>query len=299
MSGWFWLLAGALVLPPLGQRLSGRVARSVPRARRSLTTAWLVLSLAFWSALALQGGRQGGAPQGGGWSGGTIAWILAAGLLWVEGWTLHGLARRRVLQSPGAMRGASDVAPLFSGETEPSPAPPWPGEIADALLDRIRQCERVPVERIMTPREEILFSEIRQPVGSALSAMRHSGRSRVPVVTAGSLDQVVGIVHAKDLVPLALGESSGDGLRRHLRRWLRVPRGQSIARLLEDFRGARVHVGIIGDAMGRTLGLVTLGDIFRFLAGAGPIGEDGGRGSDGPPRDRGREDVPDDLGETR
>ena len=59
-----------------------------------------------------------------------------------------------------------------------------------------------------------------------------------------------------------------------------MPRGQPVARLLEDFRRHRVHIGIVTDPMGATLGLVTVTDVFRFIAGteepgdrAAPAGE--------------------------
>jgi CBS domain containing-hemolysin-like protein len=263
MTAWPWLLGPALVLPPLGQRLALAVAHRLPRWRRLLSAAWVVASIALWGSLALSVHAR--APE---WGGRAVVLILMAGLLWVEGWTLHALTRRRSLEAGSAR---ADLG--LDGPPAAPPRPdaiPWPGEVADALLDRIRQCDQVPVERIMTPREAIVFAEIRQPVGEVLELMRRSGRSRIPVASAGSLDQILGVAHAKDLVPLVPAGGRDEVLRRHLRRWLRVPRGQSIAGLLEDFRSARVHIGIVGDSMGRTLGLVTLGDIFRFLAGAAP-----------------------------
>jgi CBS domain containing-hemolysin-like protein len=104
-------------------------------------------------------------------------------------------------------------------------------------------------------------------LADAVERMRASGRARLPITVDGSLDRILGVVHAKDLVPIVVDGGIASPLRRHVRRCLRVPRDQPVARLLADFRRNRVHFGIVIDPLGRTLGLVTMGDVFAHLAG--------------------------------
>jgi CBS domain containing-hemolysin-like protein len=142
---------------------------------------------------------------------------------------------------------------------------PLPAE-ARLLLRRILRLEQVTVEEILTPRDRIVFADSTEPLATALRRMRSTGRSRLPVA-AGSPDRVLGVLHAKDLFPLVLGGERPASQRRHLRRYLSVPQGQSAARLLEDFRQHRVHIGLVSDPLGATTGLVTVTDVFRFLTG--------------------------------
>jgi CBS domain-containing protein len=250
MSLWPLWLAAALLVPPLGRILSA--ASGGRRGSRILELLWTLGSVYLWANLAWAAGERGEGRT----DGGAVAFLILAGLLYLElvalwGWPRPGRA------SPPERSETAGAGPR---------ALPNPPE-AEALLGRILELERIPCEAIMTPRDRIVWVDEAAPAGAALSRLREAGRSRAPVVSGGSLDRVVGIAHAKDLLPQVLESGAESPVRRHLRRVLRVPRTASAAQLLEDFRRNRVHLAIVGDALGGTLGLVTLGDVFLVLAG--------------------------------
>ena len=268
----------ALLLPWVG-RWSG--------ARASLLTRWinglLHLSIvaawtggAFWLALPADLRPLHGGPA---MRWGTFALVLAGGFLYTE--LIYFFPRRRGAQATEATHAAPHA------ETESVGLPANPGALVaaegeaedeplsregEALLARILSCESRTVNEVMTPRDEIIAVAGAVTVEAALALLRTHGRSRV-IVIEGSVDRILGVAHAKDLVPLQLEGQGADPIRLHLRRWLRVPSGAALTALLEDFRANRVHLGIVSDQLGKTLGLVTLHDVSRFFAG-------GARGSE-------------------
>jgi CBS domain-containing protein len=275
------LLLLALATAPFGRAGARWSDARLPRMRRHLALAWQLVSVCLWGTLALWSGRS--EHHGTGWDNSTVLLLLVAGFIWSEAWTLRGRAR------PGASRAAdapqrpelrSEVARTADAATagpEPAEDPVSAsleagGPEAEALLGRIQRLDQVRVDAIMIPRGRIMFADSMSLVYQALERMRTAGRGRLPVVSGGSLDRVLGIAHAKDLVPRLPEAGTRSLLHTPLRRWLRVPAGQPVAVLLETFRRDRVHIGIVTDTLGRTLGVVTLGDIFRHIAGSGSEG---------------------------
>lgn len=153
---------------------------------------------------------------------------------------------------------------LEDGDLEPKSAEQELPPEGKWMLERIKDCERLAVDAIMVPRARVEWLEGRTPAGEALARMRALGRSRL-LVAEGSLDRVLGIVHAKDLVPLVQDGDATSPIHNHLKRWLRITAGRPVAALLEDFRHQRVHLGVVVDGRGSTLGLVTLRDVFSFV----------------------------------
>ncbi len=313
MSVWPSLLAGALIAPPLGRVAAGLLRHRPSGLRRGIALFWHLGSVALWTALALLAGVSSAAHPGGHES--PMIPILVAGFVWVEGFSLPGLPSRRTASAhtggaaPRASGGTGPASPAGlppqtaekrassagkesglgaegrashqpdsaggpeeSEESEEEALPPR----ALALLRRIQSLDSVLVDQIMTPRSGILFADGSETAARVLARMRDAGHNRLLVVAGGSLDRVLGVVHARDLAPLAVEGREGRGIRLQLRRCLRVPASQPVARLLESFRRDRVHVGIVADPLGRTLGLVTLGDVCRYIAGRNHAGEAAG-----------------------
>lgn len=312
MNLWLFLLIPALAVPFLSAVLTRGRGRDAKAVRNLCAPAVHIACLALWTvvaALAAAPGGDGGKPDGG-----LAAAVMLAGIVWVE--TVHLIAIHRRAHAAGhGAGGAGGAAARIPGQTVASgPGPnlgvdidgrtaasgrpdapgaderrrhgdlrreaaPFPPQ-AEVLLNRILGLASLPLESIMTGRDRIVFVDGSLTADRALMRMAETRRSRLPVTADGSPDRILGVVHAKDLVPLVLADSRKAPVRSYLRRWLRVPRGQSAAQLLEDFRRNRAHVGVVGDAMGRTQGLVTLGDIFRYIAGTpdGSTQEPEGRG---------------------
>jgi magnesium and cobalt transporter len=93
-----------------------------------------------------------------------------------------------------------------------------------------------------------------------------SGHSRIPVYQ-GKVDQIVGVLYARDLLKL-LGEPPETfRMKDFLRPAFFVPETKPLRDLLHDFRLQKVHIAIVSDEYGGTAGLVTIEDIFEELVG--------------------------------
>ena len=122
------------------------------------------------------------------------------------------------------------------------------------------------VRQVMTPRIDIKAVDAGAGLPALLELIVGSGHSRIPVYE-NSVDNVVGIVHAKDLLPaLARGERTLD-LRPLMRLPLVIPENRRIDDLLDEFRRSSVQMAIIQDEYGGTAGLVTVEDLLEELVG--------------------------------
>jgi putative hemolysin len=121
------------------------------------------------------------------------------------------------------------------------------------------------VRNAMTPRTEIVALDINAGHEQAIRAMTEEGFSRIPVYQ-GSLDNVVGIIYAKDIINL-LHDRELIILQDILRKPYFVPDSMKIWELLKVFQKKHVHLAIVLDEFGGTAGLITLEDILEELVG--------------------------------
>jgi CBS domain containing-hemolysin-like protein len=122
------------------------------------------------------------------------------------------------------------------------------------------------VGAVMTPRREMVVLPAGATVQEAEALAVTSGHSRLPVVAAGSAEPH-GFVHAKDLLGLSAAAYHRPVPDRLVRRMLRVPPDRTLGDLLLGMRLARVHVALVAEPTGGTLGLVTLEDLLEELVG--------------------------------
>lgn len=122
------------------------------------------------------------------------------------------------------------------------------------------------VRRVMTPRTEMRAAEVSLGLPKLLALIVASGHSRIPIYE-GSVDNILGIIHVKDLLPfLARGQQSVD-LRGVMRRPLVVPENRPVDELLDELRGSNIQLAIVQDEYGGTAGLVTIEDLLEELVG--------------------------------
>lgn len=147
------------------------------------------------------------------------------------------------------------------------------GEDGDALephgriiLSRLLAMKESKIGGIATPRDRIVYADCAGGVAGAVEMMRKTGHLRIPMVD-GSIDRIVGVLHAKDVVPLAVEGGRVRPLKSLMRRPIFVSTVTSTAVLLELFRAQRGHLAILVDAYNRTFGLVTREDVFLHLSG--------------------------------
>jgi CBS domain containing-hemolysin-like protein len=122
------------------------------------------------------------------------------------------------------------------------------------------------VREVMVPRTDMLAVEGHAKICDAVELVINSGKSRIPVYDQG-VDDVVGIVHARDLLK-AEREGRGDEETRALAREAHfVPETKRVAELMREMRREKFHIAIVVDEYGGTAGLVTLEDLIEELVG--------------------------------
>lgn len=123
------------------------------------------------------------------------------------------------------------------------------------------------VREVMTPRPDVLAVEVDTAWEDAVGTVQAAEHSRVPVYRE-SLDDVVGILYAKDLLAVAHGHAAApEGLRPLLREATFVPEAKKIDDLLRAFQRDRIHLAVVVDEYGGTAGIVTLEDVLEELVG--------------------------------
>ncbi|GIW39813.1 MAG: membrane protein [Candidatus Binatia bacterium] len=143
-------------------------------------------------------------------------------------------------------------------------APGYPSGTPLAIIAAAVQAAERTAAEIMVPRTEILAFPVETPPAELLDRMLAERYTRVPIYEE-TIDQIVGVVHFKDLVELV--RHGGTDLRTIVKPVLHVPERKPILRLLADMQRAFVHMAIVKDEFGVTLGLVTQEDILEELVG--------------------------------
>jgi putative hemolysin len=123
------------------------------------------------------------------------------------------------------------------------------------------------LHEVMVPRVEIVGLPAEATLDHAIDAIVAEGHSRIPVYEE-SIDEVVGILYAKDLLPfLKDGAVERPAVRSLLRPPVFVPESMSIDDLLHELQRRKVHIAIVLDEYGGTAGLVTIEDLLEEIVG--------------------------------
>ena len=123
------------------------------------------------------------------------------------------------------------------------------------------------LHEVMVPRTAIVAMEATATFDQAIDTVIDEGHSRVPVYET-SVDEVIGILYAKDLLPfLKSTVDEPPDLRTLLRTPVFVPESMSIDDLLHEFQRRKVHIAIVLDEYGGTAGLVTIEDLLEEIVG--------------------------------
>jgi CBS domain containing-hemolysin-like protein len=118
----------------------------------------------------------------------------------------------------------------------------------------------------MVPRIDVTAIAVETPFGEAVDTILREGHSRIPVYEE-SIDNVVGILYAKDLLPYLKDNAEPPELRRLLRAPLFVPESMSVDDLLHELQRRKVHIAVVLDEYGGTAGMVTIEDLLEEIVG--------------------------------
>ena len=122
------------------------------------------------------------------------------------------------------------------------------------------------VREVMVPRPDMRTLDGDQSVSEALGVAIEAGLSRLPV-HAGNVDDIVGVVHAKDLIRAERDGHGDQSVRDVVRRAHFVPETKRVARLMREMQDLKYHLAIVVDEYGGTAGVVTLEDLIEELVG--------------------------------
>jgi CBS domain containing-hemolysin-like protein len=135
------------------------------------------------------------------------------------------------------------------------------------MLVGVFSLEDSTVEDVMTPRLDIVGAEAEASWQEVVDVVRQSEHSRIPVYRH-SLDDIAGILYAKDIAPVLAGHSAPPASWHELVRPVPfVPEAKTLAAQLRDFQRGAAHLAVVVDEFGGTSGLVTLEDVLEEIVG--------------------------------
>ena len=135
-----------------------------------------------------------------------------------------------------------------------------------SIIEGALQVNDMQVREIMIPRSQVATIDITDSPGEIIPKVIDAGHSRFPVI-GESKDDVVGILLAKDLLPLVLDSEARFNLKDALRPAIFVPESKRLNVLLKEFRENKNHMAIVIDEYGGLGGVVTIEDVLEQIVG--------------------------------
>ena len=136
-----------------------------------------------------------------------------------------------------------------------------------SIIEGAMTVSKMKTREIMVPRSQVVFVQLDMTPEEFLPLIIDSGHSRFPVLDDGP-DKVVGILMAKDLLPLALNRNRiRFNIRDILRNCTAIPESKPVDVLLQDFREKRNHIAVVFDEYANISGIVTIEDVLEQIIG--------------------------------
>jgi len=134
------------------------------------------------------------------------------------------------------------------------------------MIESVLELSDTTADEIMTPRTDIVAVEANSDLQTVLDIINSAGHTRVPVYEE-NIDNIIGLIYAKDLLSEVGKEKADFKLRDKLRKAYFVPETKPLRSLLHEFQNQKLHIAIVLDEYGGTAGIVTLEDILEELVG--------------------------------
>jgi putative hemolysin len=201
-------------------------------------------------------------------------WSLAIGLIGRLTHSFGGVKPERAEPMPSL----EEVEAHLSAEAAEGRIGKADPELLRSLLDFSEKTAR----EVMIPRTQVVGLELGAPMSQVIRIISEEGHSRVPVYR-DTLDDIVGILHARDLVPL-LANPELIRIQDLIRPGFFVPWTRRIGSVLREMQRRHSHIAAVVDEYGGVMGVVTLEDILSEIVGE--LGSDGGGLDEGPPVER-------------
>lgn len=134
------------------------------------------------------------------------------------------------------------------------------------MIHSIFEFTKTSVREIMIPRTDMVCVDKRISFDELIKIIKDKGHTRLPVFDE-RVDNIIGILHAKELLPFIRNKIEQLNLESLVRSALFVPESKMIDELLKDFQKEKIHMAIVVDEYGGTAGLITLEDIIEEIVG--------------------------------
>ncbi len=134
------------------------------------------------------------------------------------------------------------------------------------MIDGILSLEEMTVRDIMVPRLDIVAVDRTVNPRELIDTIVKAGHSRIPVYQE-SVDRIIGVLYAKDLLPFVIGNTNRIPLLDLIRPAFVVPESKRLNVLFAELRRTKIHLAIVADEYGGTAGLVTIEDILEEIVG--------------------------------
>jgi len=134
------------------------------------------------------------------------------------------------------------------------------------MIENVLEFSERTAGEIMTPRTDLIAVEVSDDLATVLDAIREAGHSRIPVYEE-TIDNIVGLIYAKDLLAEIGRPKEQFSLRARMREAYFVPETKPLRALLHEFQNQKLHIAVVLDEYGGTAGIVTLEDIIEELVG--------------------------------
>lgn len=134
------------------------------------------------------------------------------------------------------------------------------------MIDGILSLEEMTVRDIMVPRLDIIAVDRTVNPRDLIDIIVKAGHSRIPVYQE-SIDRIIGVLYAKDLLPFVMGNTIRIPLLDLIRPAFVVPESKRLNVLFAELRRSRIHLAIVADEYGGTAGLVTIEDVLEEIVG--------------------------------
>ncbi len=139
--------------------------------------------------------------------------------------------------------------------------------LEEKMLSSIFDFRETRANEIMTPAAEVVSFDESAPIAELIDIVIDNGLTRIPIYQDNP-DQVIGIVHAKDLLEFCIRPQKEEvALEKYLRPVFFIPESKLIVDLLPEFQKRKAHMAMITDEFGTIRGLITLEDILEEIVG--------------------------------
>jgi len=134
------------------------------------------------------------------------------------------------------------------------------------MVHGVLELKETTASSIMIPRTDLSSASIDSTLSELLQLVTSCGHTRIPIY-GDSIDEIIGILHAKDLLKL-FGENPDSKIDpKILRKTYFIPGSQKVSTLLRNFKAKKTHLAVVTDEYGGTAGIITIEDILEEIVG--------------------------------